>query len=1181
VEAVTMIYAFGAYTFDTQLYELRRAGELIPLGPQVFDVLAYLVQHRQRVVPKQELFERLWPGQFVGDDALERCIRAARRALGDTRQAPPLIQTVRGRGYRFMAPVEVQPHDAPSDERPAAPPTSALPVSQATDGADKAPPSLPVQVVSGTRRPTHSQPEGEHKAVTVLCCELAEAGALAIHLGPEAMHYLMQTLFATAQEVVQRYEGTIVQFGGHGFHALFGADVAQEDHARRAVLAAVELQQHLHERLPSAGLPPEQAPGVGIGLHTGVVVVGRLGTGPQRIYTATGQTTALATRLQHRATPGAVLMSEATWQLVQDEVQVEPRGAITVEERSIPVPVYAFCRMTRRRSGVSGRGKRARSPFVGRALEMTLLRERLAQVEDGRGQAVGIAGEPGIGKSRLLEEFRRNLADRPVTYCEGHCLSYGSTTPYLPVLGLLRQLCGITDAGSSQAVAAQVRQQLQEVELDPEEAAPYLLYLLSIAAGTERLTALSPEELKARTFACLRQFSLQRSRRQPLILAVENLHWIDATSEEYLTSLVERLAGAPILLLATYRPGYRPPWLEKSAATQLALPGLTAHDSLVVVQSVPQTRPLADALQQEIVGKAAGNPFFLEELTRAVVAEGTRPATLVVPDTIQAVLAARMDQLLPEEKRLLQTAAVIGMNVPLPLLLAIAEMSEDALSRGLAHLQAVEFLYETQLIPEPEYTFKHALTHEVAYGSLLQERRRVLHARILEAIEWLAAERLAEQVERLALHALRGDVWGKAVTYCQQAGARAHDRAAFHEAVASFEHALQALAHLHEESDSRMLAIEIRLALGAALRTLGEYGRCLALLGEAESLARALDDGAHLGRVLAQMAFGLRVIGALDGARAAGRQALELAAALGDRALQGQAAHRLGQVYYALGDFGRAAELLHRNVEAVDGESGTPSTDVRLESRAWLAWTLSALGAFAEGRRHGEEALRLTTMEGRGDTPLVVHNCLGHLYLAQGDLAHAIRLFEQGLALCRTSGDRIALRSISAGLGYAYALQGRVAEGRMLLAEGIGEAIHTGGRQNPQRVAWLSEVCRLAGHGGEAWQHARQALDLARQQKARGDEALALYQLGIVQAHADPPEIAPAEAHYQQALALAGELGMRPLQAHCHLALGTLYTKTGHSEQGQAELSAAIDLYRAMDMTFWLPQAEAALVQVV
>jgi tetratricopeptide (TPR) repeat protein len=423
-------------------------------------------------------------------------------------------------------------------------------------------------------------------------------------------------------------------------------------------------------------------------------------------------------------------------------------------------------------------------------------------------------------------------------------------------------------------------------------------------------------------------------------------------------------------------------------------------------------------------------------------------------------------------------------------------------------------------------------------------------------------------------------VWDKAVTYCQQAGARAYDRAAFHEAVAVFEQALQALAHLPEDGDTRGLAIELRLALGVALRTLGEYRQHLALLGEAEALARGLDDRARLGRVLAQMATGLRVTGALDGASVAGRQALELAAALGESALQGQAAHRLGQVYYALGDFGRAAELLQRNAEAVDRESGTPSADVRIQSRAWLAWTLSELGAFAEGRRHGEEALRLATLAGRGDTPIIVHNCLGHLYLAQGDLGHAIWVFEQGLALCRASGDRTNLRGIPAGLGYASALQGRLAEGRTLLEKGISEAIHTGARQYPHRVAWFSEVYRLAGRGEKAWQHACQALDLARQQQARGDEARALHQLGVVQAHADPPDAKQAETHYQQALALAEELGMRPLQAHCHLGLGTLYAKAERPEQARTELAATIALYRAMDMTFWLPQAEAALAQV-
>ena len=517
---------------------------------------------------------------------------------------------------------------------------------------------------------------------------------------------------------------------------------------------------------------------------------------------------------------------------------------------------------------------------------------------------------------------------------------------------------------------------------------------------------------------------------------------------------------------------------------------------------------------------------------------------LQVPATVQAVLAARIDRLPAEDKRLLQTAAVLGTEFSWPLLQAIAELPEEALHRGLAHLQAAEFLYETRLFPEREYTFKHALTHEVAYSSLLLERRRGLHARIVEALEALAGERMAEQVDRLAHHALRGEVWAKAVTYCRQAGARAFDRAAFGEAVAAFEQALQALSHLPKDGDTGVLAIELRLALEGPLRALAEHGRNLALLGEAEALARGLDDRARLGRVLAGMARVLRTTGDADGAMAAGQQALALAAAVGDRALQVQASYRLGGAYYAIGDFGRAAELLRRNVEAADRESGTPSADLLIESRAWLARTLSALGAFAEGRRYGEEALRLATMEGRGDTPIIAHAWLGELYFVKGDLEQAIRVLEQGLALCRASGNRTMLRWIASALGSAYALQGRLAEGRALLEEAISESIHTGGlRGLAYRVVWLSEVCRLEGGGEEAWQHARQALDLARQHKERADEALALYQLGVVQAHADPSDTAQAEARYQQALALAEELGMRPLLAHSHRGLGTLYAK--------------------------------------
>jgi tetratricopeptide (TPR) repeat protein len=500
----------------------------------------------------------------------------------------------------------------------------------------------------------------------------------------------------------------------------------------------------------------------------------------------------------------------------------------------------------------------------------------------------------------------------------------------------------------------------------------------------------------------------------------------------------------------------------------------------------------------------------------------------------------------------------------------------------LAHLQAAEFLYETRLFPEPEYTFKHALTHEVAYNSLLLERRRGLHGRLVEALEALAPDRVVEQVERLAHHAVRGEVWGKAVTYCQQAGARAaRNRAAFSAALGYFDQALQALAHLPDHSDTRGIAIDLRLAFGGPLYALGEFGRWLTLLGEAEILARALDDRTRLGWVLANIGQGRRTTGDLDGAMTACRQALALAVEVDDGTLQRLVSRYLGLVYNAIGDFGQAAELLRRNVEAGDPEPGTYSTDVWLQSQAWLARILGALGAFTEGRRRGEEALRLAMLEGHGATPIIAHGCLGLLYLAQGDLEHSIRMLEPGLALCRASGNRAWLRAIGAGLGYAIALQGRLAEGCALLEEAISENLRTGALQgHASRVAWLSEAYRLAGRGEEAGQYVRQALDLARQQKERGDEALALHQLGTVQAHADPPDTEQAEVYYQQALALAEELGMRPLVAHCHHGLGTQYATIGQRQQARAALATAIDLYRAMDMTFWLPQAEAALAQL-
>ena len=511
--------------------------------------------------------------------------------------------------------------------------------------------------------------------MTVLCGGLADALALARRLGPEAMHRRMQTVFTVVQQVLHRYAGSLIEFSGEGFVALFGAPVAQEDHAQRAVLAALALHAQVGASAPDRSQAPAEPLALCLGLHTGRVVVDRLGGDPQRLYTAAGETTQVALRLRQLAAPGTMLLSAATQHLVQEHVRVEPQGEVQIGAAHAPVPVYGVRGIAHQRSGVVGHGARARSPFVGRARELALLQERLDAVVAGQGQVVAVVGEPGMGKSRLLAEYRRSLVGREVRYVEGHCLSYGSATPYLPLVDLVRQLCAITPGEQHEAITAKVHRRLQQADLDPDEGVPLLLSLLDIPLETERLAQLSPPERKARTFALLRHLVLHEAQRHPCILAVENLHWSDATSEEWLTSLVERLAGAALLVLVTYRPGYQPPWLAQSYATQIALSRLRAGDSRTVVQAVLQTASVPETVVQEIVTQAAGNPFFLEELAWNVIEHGGQPAPLAVPETIEAVLAARIDRLPPEEKRLLQTAAVIGMDVAVPLLQAVTDLA--------------------------------------------------------------------------------------------------------------------------------------------------------------------------------------------------------------------------------------------------------------------------------------------------------------------------------------------------------------------------------------------------------------------------------------------------------------------------------------------------------------------------
>jgi predicted ATPase len=883
------------------------------------------------------------------------------------------------------------------------------------------------------------------------------------------------------------------------------------------------------------------------------VVVDRLGRDSQRLYTAAGETTQVALRLRQLAAPGRTLLSAATQHLVQEDVWAEPQGEVQVGAAHAPVPVYGVRGIAQQRSGVVGHGARARSPFVGRARELALLQERLDAVVASQGQVVAVVGEPGMGKSRLLAEFRRGLVGREVRYVEGHCLSYGSATPYLPVADLVRQLCGVTPGEPYDTITAAVQRRLQQADLDPEEGVPLIISLLDIPLETERLAQLSPPERKARTFALLRHLILHEQQRCPCTLVMENLHWSDATSEEWLTSLVERLAGTALLVLVTYRPGYQPSWLAQSYATQIALSPLRAGDSRTVVQAVLQTASVPETVVQEIVTQAAGNPFFLEELAWHVIEHGGgSPAPLAVPETIEAVLAARIDRLPPAEKSLLQTAAVIGMAIPVPVLQAVTDLAAVELHTYLDHLQTAEFLYETGSLPASAYTFKHALTHEVAYGSLLQERRRVLHGSAAQAIEELFAERLPEHYYALAHHYSRSGNTTKAVDYLQRAGQQAVERSAYAEAISHLTTGLDLLTTLPESRERSQQELDVQMTLGIALRVIkGQAAPAVEkLYTRARALCEQVGESSQLFRVLWGFCHVPGLRGEYQTRRALGEQLLSLAQRLQDHDFLLEAHHTLWTTLLAGGELTSAQPHLEQGMQLYDPQRHRTHAalysghDPGVCCRMQAAHSLWFLGYPNHAVVHIQAALDLAqqlahplsfTMALRWAA--VLHHLRREASLTQ---AHAEAAIETAQEFPQQEARAMPLQ------GWALAAMGQGEVGMARIQQGMAASRATGATRNrPEELALLSEVSAQVGQIAEGLEALAEALATLGQSEARLWEA-ELYRLrGELLLQQRIAQAEEAEGCFQQALAVARHQQAKSWELRAAMSLARLWQRPG------------------------------------
>jgi class 3 adenylate cyclase/tetratricopeptide (TPR) repeat protein len=1039
--------------------------------------------------------------------------------------------------------------------------------------------------------------EGERKQVTVLFADLKGSMELLADRDPEDARQLLDPVLQRMMAAVHRYEGTVNQVMGDGIMALFGAPIAHEDHAVRACYAALTMQDAIHAYAEEVRHRHDIPMQIRVGLNSGEVVVRAIGNDLHMDYSAIGQTTHLAARMEQLATPGSILLTAETLRLAEGMVQIKALGATPIRGLRQPLEVFELLGAGPPRTRLQAFAARTLTRLVGRQATVEAIHHALEQAGAGHGQLVAVIGEPGVGKTRLFYECLCASWTQGWLLLDSQATSYSQALPYHPVRECLKAYFQLEARDNAGRMREKVTSKLRTLDPALAPILPAVLALLDVPVDDRAWQALEPPQRRQRTLDALKRLLLRESQVQPLLLVCENLHWIDTETQAFLESLVDSLPTARLLLLVNYRPEYQHSWSQKSYYTQIRLDSLPPASAEALLQSLLGEDASLEPLKQRLIERTQGNPFFLEEsvqtLVETQVLVGSQGAyrlaqalpNIQVPATVLAVLAARIDRLSSEDKRLLQTAAVIGTEVPLVLLQAMAEVPEETLRLGLTHLQAAEFLYERRLFPEIEYTFKHALTQQVAYETLLQERRRVLHARIVEVLEALAGDRVTEQVERLAHHALRGEVWNKALTYFRQAGGKALARSAHREAVESFEQALSALRHLPETRDAREQAIDLRLALRTALFPLGDFERSLATLREAEALATALDDPHRLGQVSRFLAIHFYFMGAYDQAIAAAQRVLALAIASGEVVLEALANFYLGLAYHAQGDYGQAIDCLRQTVASLEGarryerfgQVNLPS----VQSRAYLAWCHAELGTFAEGRTLGEEGLRIAEEVAHPSSLIWAYYGLGLLALRQGALPRALPQLERAVSLCQDADLPALFAWMAVVLGAAYTLGGRVADAVPLLTQALEQTLA------PERAGLqafcslpLGEAHLLAGRLEEAYTFAEQSLALARAHQERSNQAYALRLLGDVAMRRTPPEHGQAEAHYRQALALADELGMQPLQAHCHRGLGTLYAATGQKQQARTELSTAIEMYTSMEMTFWLPQTEAALAQV-
>ena len=1036
--------------------------------------------------------------------------------------------------------------------------------------------------------------EGERKQVTVLFADIKGSTELIADQDPEDADRLLNPVIDCMMEAVHQYEGTVTRVMGDGIMALFGAPIAHEDHAVRACFAALLMQEAMRRHSEEVRREQGFTVHIRVGLHSGEVVVRSIGNDLYMEYTAIGQSAHLAARMEQLADPGSVFMSADTLRLAEGYVEVRALGKVPVKGLTEPVDVYELTGAGLVRRRFEAAAARGLTRFVGRDVEMQRLQEALVHVGEGHGQVIAVVGEAAVGKSRLFFEFTHSHRSQAWLVLEASSLSYGKASPFLPVIGLLKDYFRIEPRDEARTIREKVSGKLLTLDESLVSSIPAFLDLLNAPTNDAQWERLDSAQRRQRTFDACKRLLLAESQVQPLLLVFEDLHWIDSKTQAFLDDFIDSVPSARIMLLTNYRPEYEHSWGSRACYSQLRIDSLPPETAETLLDSLIGSDPGLRPLKRLLIEQTQGNPFFLEESVRTLLETDTLTGTpgdyrlaraltsVEVPVSVQAVLAARIDRLPAEEKHILQTASVIGETVPLALLRQIVDMPEDVLQHGIGHLKAVEFLYETSLYPEVEYTFKHALTCQVAHNSLLTERRRMLHAKILQSMEELYGDRTEEQIDRFAHHAFRGEVWPKALTYLRQAGIKAEIRSAYREAVGCFEQALEALNGLPSDREWLEQAVDVRFDLRTSLFPLGESKRVLHYLEQAGNLSEQLDDPLRRSWVSVYMCHYRWVSGQSAQARELGLRARALAESLDDFSLTITVNYYLGLACLSAGDFSGSVTYLRENVALLQGDlarerfgvAGYPAA----MSRTYLAWALAERGDFDEGVACGREGVQMAREINHAWSLVTAMWGLASLHIVKGEAREALEILENALSLSREMSLGALIPGVKGSLGYALAVSGRVSEGFSLLEEAI-EAAEVSGRLvfHALLVNYAGEALLLADRLEDARAFAERAFALARRRGERGVEARTLCIKGDIALRSASGDSKACVSMYEEALALAVELGMRPLAARCHLGLALACKHAGKPDGFADRIEEAAELFRAMKMRSWQKRAEQAL----